>query len=120
VLFNLAQQYEASGLLQEALNVYQAITKNRAFSNASRLKINMGNIHARLGQFQRAIKLYRMALDQVPSAHKDLRLKIMHNIGLVFVKMGQYQDACLSFEFIMQEKPNFKAGTNKLINRRSF
>ncbi|XP_059470660.1 intraflagellar transport protein 88 homolog isoform X2 [Neocloeon triangulifer] len=115
VLFNLAQQYESCGLLQEALNVYQAITKNRVFSNASRLKINMGNIHARLGQFQRAVKLYRMALDQVPSAHKDLRLKIMHNIGLLFVKMGQYQDACMSFEFIMQEKPNFKTGLHMAI-----
>ncbi|XP_065350191.1 intraflagellar transport protein 88 homolog isoform X2 [Cloeon dipterum] len=115
VLFNLAQQYESCGLLQEALNVYQAITKNRLFSNASRLKINMGNIHAKLGQYQRAVKLYRMALDQVPSAHKDLRLKIMHNIGLLFVKMGQYQDACMSFEFIMQEKPNFKAGLHMVI-----
>ena len=26
----------------------------------------------------------------------------MHNIGLVFVKMGQYSEACNSFEYIMQ------------------
>lgn len=94
----------------EALNAYQVITRNRMFNNASRLKINMGNIYAKLGQLTRAIKLYRMALDQVPSAHKDLRLKIMHNIGLLFVRMGQFNDACMSFEFIMQEKPDFKTG----------
>ena len=34
----------------------------------------------------------------------------MHNIGLVFVKTNQYSEACSSFEFIMQENPNFKTG----------
>ena len=34
----------------------------------------------------------------------------MHNIGLVYVKMGQYSEACSSFENIMQEQPNFKTG----------
>ncbi len=34
----------------------------------------------------------------------------MQNIGLLFVKMGQYNDACTSFEFVMQEKPDFKTG----------
>lgn len=39
-----------------------------------------------------------------------LRIKIMHNIGLVFVRMGQYSEACTSFEYIMQEEANFKTG----------
>lgn len=34
----------------------------------------------------------------------------MHNIGLVFVRMGQYSEACTSFEYIMQEQANFKTG----------
>lgn len=34
----------------------------------------------------------------------------MHNIGLVFIKMGQYSEACTSFEYIMQEQPNFETG----------
>ena len=34
----------------------------------------------------------------------------MHNIGLVFVRMGQYSEACTSFEYIMQEEANFKTG----------
>lgn len=41
------------------------------------------------------------------------RLKILQNIGTVFVKMGQYGDAITSFEHIMEEKPEFKAGRNK-------
>lgn len=49
------------------------ITKNRMFSNAYRLKVNMGNIYYKQAQYSKAIKMYRMALDQVPSSQKNLR-----------------------------------------------
>ena len=29
---------------------------------------------------------------------------------MVFVRMGQYSEACTSFEYIMQEEANFKTG----------
>lgn len=73
VLFTLANQYAANEQYTEALNTYQLITKNRMFSNAHRLKVNMGNIYLKQGQYQQAIKMYRMALDQVPSSQKNLR-----------------------------------------------
>ena len=46
----------------------------------------------------------------------------MQNIGLLFIKMGQYNDACTSFEFVMQEKPDFKTGLffNEILNLSSF
>ena len=37
------------------------------FNNAGRLRVNMGNIYFKLGQYAKAIKFYRMALDQVTS-----------------------------------------------------
>ncbi|XP_042866439.1 intraflagellar transport protein 88 homolog isoform X1 [Penaeus japonicus] len=110
VLFNLANQYAANDMYTEALNTYQVITKDRMFNNSGRLRVNMGNIHYKMGQYNKAIKFYRMALDQVPNTHKSMRIKIMHNIGLVFVKMAQYSEACTSFEYIMQEEANFKTG----------
>ena len=86
------------------------ITKNRMFNNAGRLRVNMGNIYFKLGQYAKAIKFYRMALDQVncnrsakyggkfksihsqvANTHKSMRVKIMHNIGILFVRMGQVQ-----------------------------
>lgn len=39
----------------------------------------------------------------------------MQNIGIVFVKMGQYNDAITSFEHIMQEEPDFKTGFNLIL-----
>ena len=93
----------------------QVITKNRMFSNAGRLRVNMGNIYFKLGQYAKAIKFYRMALDQVANTHKSMRIKIMHNIGILFVKMTQYADACTSFEWIMSEQPDFKTGLHLVL-----
>lgn len=109
------------------------------FTNAGRLRVNMGNIYFKMGQYAKAIKFYRMALDQVhpklaertvlpllcctvhiffyqvANTHKSMRIKIMHNIGILFVKMGQYSDACTSFEWIMSEQPDFKTGLHLVL-----
>ncbi|XP_025780886.1 intraflagellar transport protein 88 homolog isoform X4 [Puma concolor] len=86
VLFNLASQYSANEMYAEALNTYQVIVKNKMFSNAGRLKVNMGNIYLKQRNYSKAIKFYRMALDQIPSVHKEMRIKIMQNIGVTFIK----------------------------------
>ncbi|XP_074186238.1 intraflagellar transport protein 88 homolog isoform X4 [Rhinolophus sinicus] len=112
VLFNLASQYSANDMYAEALNTYQVIVKNKIFSNAGRLKVNMGNIYLKQRNYSKAIKFYRMALDQIPSIHKEMRIKIMRNIGVAFIKTGQYSDAINSFEHIMSMAPNLKAGFN--------
>jgi tetratricopeptide (TPR) repeat protein len=53
-----------------------------------------------------AIKMYRMALDQIPPAtSRDLRLKIQRNIGHALVRQGQFQDAITAFESIMEAAP---------------
>jgi len=38
-----------------------------------RLKVNIGNIFFKQRQFAKAIKNYRMALDQVPNAHASIK-----------------------------------------------
>ncbi|XP_030613371.1 intraflagellar transport protein 88 homolog isoform X3 [Archocentrus centrarchus] len=112
VLLNLANQYENNEMYPEALNSYQVIVKNKMFSNAGRLKVNMGNIYFKQKNYPKAIKFYRMALDQISNAHKEMRIKIMENIGVTFISMGQYTDAITSFEHIMSESPNIKTGYN--------
>lgn len=80
-----------------------------------RLKVNMANIYVKQKSYPKAIKFYRMALDQISNAHKELRIKIMQDIGVVFVRMGQYSDAITSFEHIMSESPNIKTGFNLIL-----
>lgn len=43
------------------------------------------------------------------------RIKIMQNIGVAFIRMGQYSDAITSFEHIMSESPNIKTGFNLIL-----
>ncbi|CAH8527505.1 unnamed protein product [Dicrocoelium dendriticum] len=115
VLFNLATRYTACGMYQEALNTYQAIVRNKLFANAGRLKVNIGNIYFAQKQYMKAIKFYRMGLDQLPNTHKSTRIKIMRNIGITFIKLGQLNDAITSFEHIMQEEPDAKTGFNLIL-----
>ncbi|XP_012062636.1 PREDICTED: intraflagellar transport protein 88 homolog [Atta cephalotes] len=115
VLFNLAVQYTNNEMYTEAIATYQAITRNRMFSNSARLKVNMGNIYVKMGQLPQAIKMYRMAFDQAPTAHKDLRIKIMHNMGMLFVQMGRLEEAANSFEWVMRERSEFNAGLHAVL-----
>ena len=39
----------------------------------------------------------------------------MQNIGVVFVKMGQYSDAITSYEHIMTERPDYKTAFNLIL-----
>lgn len=112
VLLNLANQYHANKMYQEALNSYSVIVKNKLFNQAGRLRVNMGNIYFEQEKYQQAIKMYRMALDQISNANRNFRLRIIRNIGISFVKMGQYSDAITSFESVMDMSPDYQTGYN--------
>jgi intraflagellar transport protein 88 len=70
VCFNLANQYDACGMYTEALNTYSLIVKDKNYPNAGRLRVNMGNIFFKKQNYPNAIKMYRMAMDQVQIALK--------------------------------------------------
>jgi intraflagellar transport protein 88 len=122
-LLNLANQYQRCGMYQEALHSYTLIVKNKSFPNGGRLRVNMGNIYFKEQQYPQAIKMYRMALDQISNSNRILRfkvllicrLKIMKNIGIAFIKLGQYIDAVTSFETIMTTVPDHESGFNLIL-----
>jgi len=120
VCFNLAHQYHRSGMLQEALQTYSSIVKNKQFGQAGRLRVNMGNIYFEQGKYPNAIKMFRMALDQVSvQGEKEVRFKIMRNIGLAFVKQGLYHDATQSFETVLENLPDVVTGFNLVVCYRA-
>lgn len=100
VLLNLAIQYANNEMFSEAINTYQTIIKNRQFANTGkslfldlasqshdsrtnkliasfrftgRLKVNIGNIYYAQNNYPKAIKFFRMALDQIPNNQKEMR-----------------------------------------------
>ena len=52
--------YHANGLHKEALNSYTIIVKNKQYPQASRLRVNMGNIYFEQKKYPLAIKMYNM------------------------------------------------------------
>ena len=115
VCVNLAQMYHLNKHYTEAINTYGQIVKNKNFPLAGRLRVNMGNVYFEQHKYPNAIKMYRMALDQVSGANRDMRFRIMKNIGVAFVKMGQYQDAMQSFDSVMENVPDHSTGFNLLV-----
>lgn len=103
VCFNLANQYASNGMYTEALNTYSIVVKNKQYPQAGRLRVNMGNIYYQQKKYPAAIKMYRMAMDQIGSTSKEMKFKIMRNIGSAFVRLGQFQDAIHSYEAIMDQ-----------------
>lgn len=115
VYFNLANQFHRNGLYQEAISTYNLIVKNKQYALGGRMRVNMGNIYYEQKKYPAAIKQYRMAIDQIPNTAKDLRFKIMRNIGNSFIALGQYQDAVQAFETIMESSGDYRSGLNLVL-----
>ncbi|TMW56883.1 hypothetical protein Poli38472_002808 [Pythium oligandrum] len=115
VFFNLANAYHLNGLWKEAIQSYTPIVKNKQYAHGGRLRVNMGNIYFEQQQYPTAIRMYRMALDQIPNTSKEIRYKIKRNIGAAQIKLGHYQDAAATFEDIMEGNADFQSGFNLII-----
>jgi len=129
VCFNLANQYDANQMYTEALNTYSLIVKDKNYPNAGRLRVNMGNIYFKMadvmgksnqagihGKYTNAIKMYRMALDQIPTTAKEIRFRILRNISIAFIRLGQFQDAIQNFEQIIESGvADFQSGFNLIL-----
>jgi intraflagellar transport protein 88 len=109
---NLACVYQANKLYKEALNTYTVIVKNKNYPNSGRLRVNMGNIYYHQRNYPLAIKMYRMAMDTLPNVNKDMKVKILKNIGHAFVKLGQFQEAIDTYEGIMESQPDYQTAFN--------
>ena len=115
VELNKAVQQEACEMYAEAIKTYSEIVKNKNYATANRLRVNMGNIYFKQGKYPNAIKMYRMALDQIkPGAGggQQVRAKIMRNIGISFLKIGQYTEAVRAFEEVMKTHGDSVTGLN--------
>jgi intraflagellar transport protein 88 len=55
VLFNVANQYHANKMYQEALNSYAVIVKNKLFNQSGRLRVNMGNIYFEQAKYSQVL-----------------------------------------------------------------
>mmetsp|Transcript_132977 Transcript_132977/g.384527 ORF Transcript_132977/g.384527 Transcript_132977/m.384527 type:complete len:839 (-) Transcript_132977:46-2562(-) len=118
VCLNLAIQHQANDNDNEALQIYTQIVKNKQYPFSGRFRVNMGNIYYKQEKWTVAIKMYRMALDQIPNNVQAIRFKIMRNIGHAFFKMHQFMDAIDSYENLLMNSAqhlDFMTGFNLML-----
>jgi len=118
VCLNLAIQHQANDNDNEALTIYTQIVKNKQYPFSGRFRVNMGNIYFKQEKWTGAIKMYRMALDQIPNNVQAIRFKIMRNIGHAFFKMHQFPDAIDSYENLLMhgaQHLDFMTGFNLIL-----
>jgi intraflagellar transport protein 88 len=118
VCLNLAIQHQANDNDNEALTIYTQIVKNKQYPFSGRFRVNMGNVYFKQEKWTNSIKMYRMALDQIPSNVQAIRFKIMRNIGHAFFKMHQFTDAIDSYENLLQhggQHLDFMTGFNLIL-----
>ncbi len=114
-LLNLAISFQDSEMMEDAIDVYSMLIKQKEHPNAERLRVNIGNIFYHQGKYRDAIKMYRMALDQIPSTERKLGYKVSFNVGKAFLKIGQYREAIQHFEAIMTSSPSHEVGFNLVL-----
>jgi len=51
----------------------------------------MGNIYFTQEKYSAAIKMYKMVYDWLPPTSKEMRFKILKNIGHAYVKEGKFE-----------------------------
>ena len=115
VMFNVAIQFHKAELYTEALNTFSLLVRNKQYAQSGRLRVNMGNIYLEMKKYPLAIKMYRLALDEIPQTGQDLKFKIIRNIGNAYVKLGQYKDAIEAFEQVMGGSPDIVTAFNLLL-----
>ncbi len=115
VWFHLALTYEKNGLLDEAIHAYSFLVKKKQISSPEIIRINMGNAYYNKGQYNDAIKMYRMALDLIPQSKKQLGYKVCSNIGNTFVKMGDFRRALQSLNEVVTNGPDTRSSLNLIL-----
>lgn len=107
--------YHANGLHQEALNSYTIILKNKQYPQASRLRVNMGNIYFEQKKYDQAIQQYNKAIDGTQNLNKEMKLRIKRNVALALVKQKRFGKAIEVYEDIMNDTADHDVGFNLIV-----
>jgi intraflagellar transport protein 88 len=82
------------------------------------MRANMGNIYYEQKNYGQAIKMYQMAMDQIPNTAKEMRFHMMRNIGNCYFAMGRYEDGAQIFETVLESIHDAQSG-REFTNRKA-
>jgi intraflagellar transport protein 88 len=113
--FNLATAYEVNDMPDDAIKTYTHLATQRGNPFGGRLRINMGNVYYRKMEYPSAIRMYKMALDQMQKDEKLTVHRIRRNIGNAYFRMGKIRDAVKNFEEAMETVHDYQTGFNLIV-----
>lgn len=95
--------------------------RNKLFDRPGKVRVNIGNIYFAQKKYLQAVKMYKMALDQISVTHQRMRNRVLKNIGHCFVLMGQYSEAVETYEHVLDQRPTREyAGQERKVPGRDF
>ena len=115
---NLATMFEKNELYQEAIKEYTNLTNalNHEGNLEGFIRLNMGNIYFKQGNFPMAIKMYKKAINDVPTELKIIMpYKIQKNLAHAYVQKNDYPQAIQAYEEIVDKCPDFESAFNLIV-----
>ena len=106
---------------REALEMINMLFQLPAFSTSLSLssqiqaRFLLAQTHFHLDQFQEALRHFRIALDYTPSDQTDIRAMLLFQVGLVLVKLDNYEDAKTNFEQSLATNPSHASAYHLLL-----
>ncbi|CAF4044066.1 unnamed protein product [Rotaria sp. Silwood2] len=85
IILHCANMFTKCSMNTEAMNLYNLILKNKLLPESSQVRINIGNIYLGAKNYTKALKMYRMALDQI--SEQNAKLKYIQWLQKLFIQV---------------------------------
>ena len=117
---NLALIYEGLKMFEDALQIYLDIVQRENYYSPGimkdKIRINIGNLYYKQGEYQKAIIEWKKAVDKISKENKELRGLVQRNIANAYIKLQSYDDAIDNYTESVKLKEDMKTCKNLLLS----
>ena len=117
---NIALIYEGLKMFEDALQIYLDIVQKENYYSPGimkdKIRINIGNLYYKQGDYQKAIIEWKKAVDKISKENKELRGLVLRNIANAHIKLGSYDDAIDNYTESVKHKEDMKTCKNLLLS----
>ena len=117
---NIALIYEGLKMYEDARQMYLEIVQKENYYTPGimkdKIRINLGNLYYKQGDYQNAIKEWKKAVDKISKDNKEMRGLVLRNIANANIKLGSYEDAIDNYTESVKHKEDMKTCKNLLLS----
>ena len=120
IQLNIALIYEGLKMYEEAKQMYLEIVQKENYYTPGimkdKIRINLGNLYYKQGEYQKAIIEWKKAVDKISKDNKEMRGLVLRNIANAHIKLRSYTDAIDSYSESVKHKEDMKTCKNLLLS----